>query len=424
MSQSPDPRLLRLLGNENLAPLRKRLRRYFERTELSQPPGSFRLAQLSTEEHQALAQLMGRPAHYSQSITVDVGTIDAALRQADIALSLRQALEQLDGPIIHLANFRRVQKANWDRLAQNYYHSDLTLLLQSASGIGLLKRLSRSDHVIASQLCERVQLVLEQLPAQGIPRAQLAAQVLGDAHALDNGQAAATLVLAVLRVVNARYHEDALSDIPEAQKVDDNTLVTVREERSRDIWANVGVLVNELARPALFLNLPRRPNMRPSGEPEYASLRLLLRSCPDWAVEGKVIYVCENPNFLAIAADKLGVRCAPLVCTDGMPAAAQRLLLSQLQKSGAHLFYHGDFDWPGIQIGNLIMREHRAKPWRFNSTDYQAAVLLAPRPGHRLGGTEPSTSWDPELLPAMRLQGLSIAEEMVSASLLQDLYEI
>jgi hypothetical protein len=29
-------------------------------------------------------------------------------------------------------------------------------------------------------------------------------------------------------------------------------------DRDRDVWAKAGVLVNELARPVLFLNLPKR----------------------------------------------------------------------------------------------------------------------------------------------------------------------
>jgi len=38
-----------------------------------------------------------------------------------------------------------------------------------------------------------------------------------------------------------------------------------------------------------------------------------------------------------------------------MLAAAQRTLLMQLRRAGATLRYHGDFDWPGIAIGNVVM---------------------------------------------------------------------
>lgn len=101
------------------------------------------------------------------------------------------------------------------------------------------------------------------------------------------------------------------------------------------------------------------------GEPGYLSLRRLLRSPPAWAVADVTVYVCENPNLMAIAADRVGARCAPLVCTDGMPAAAQRTLLAQLAQAGARLRYHGDFDWAGLRIANHVMRTWEARPWRF-----------------------------------------------------------
>jgi uncharacterized protein (TIGR02679 family) len=190
------------------------------------------------------------------------------------------------------------------------------------------------------------------------------------------------------------------------------------------VWARAGVLVNELARPALFLNLPVRHRERvanPLGEPGYASLRLLLRSPPAWAVDGSEVFICENPNLLAIAAQQLGERCAPLVCTDGMPAAAQRTLLAQLADAGARLKYHGDFDWPGLQIGNHVIRVCGARSWRFGATDYQHALGCASHAEHRLAGMPVAASWDALLAPAMQARGLALAEEGLAAVLLQDL---
>ena len=85
----------------------------------------------------------------------------------------------------------------------------------------------------------------------------------------------------------------------------------------------------------------------------FAAARRQLRL--RWAVAPRDGYVCENPNLVAIAADALGPHCAPLVCTDGMPAASQRAVLSQMVCAGARLRYHGDFDWPGIAIGNAVV---------------------------------------------------------------------
>lgn len=413
MSCSVDSRLQRLLGGEPLAPLRKRLRRYFERTKPNVPSGSVRLGELSPQEHAALASLMGRPPRFSSSMQIDIDAVDTALRRAGIAPSLRDALEQLDGTIIHQATARAEAQSRWSAVAAGCRHSSLTKYLQTPAGLGMLKRLTRQDPAAAHRLRDRADAVLQRLPAGGLPRAQLAADTLGDAHALDTGQATATLVLAAWRQNDAAPDVDNPADSPEA----------LHEERARDVWARAGVLVNELARPALFLNMPthgERP-VPARGEPRYASLRMLLRSPPVWAVAGRDVYVCENPNLLAIAADRLGSRCAPLVCTEGMPAAAQRTLLTHLEKAGARLLYHGDFDWGGLRIANHVMRAYGARPWRFGAADYEAAVPCTPRPGHSLSGTPVPASWDASLAPAMRSHGLAIPEEGLATFLLQDL---
>jgi uncharacterized protein (TIGR02679 family) len=153
----------------------------------------------------------------------------------------------------------------------------------------------------------------------------------------------------------------------------------------------------------------------------YLSLRSLLRSPPSWDVAGCRIFVCENPNLVAIAADRWGRDCAPLVCTDGMPAAAQRTLLSQLTLAGARFCYHGDFDWPGLRIANHVMREHDAGSWRFNAADYVAAVRTASGLAQRLEGAIVEASWDDGLTAAMHEHGIAVAEETVAAQLLSDL---
>jgi uncharacterized protein (TIGR02679 family) len=369
-----------------------------------------RLGNVSAQEYKALAALMGRRPRHAQSIQIDVGAIDAAMSRAGIAPSLKAALERLDGPIAHLPKIRAEALARWAAVVAGARHSGLAQLLQTPGGLGLLKRLTRQEPEAAERLRDSADLVLQRLPLGGQPRAQVAAEVLGDAHGLDNGQPVATLILAVLRQAGPPGEEAAAPDHA--------------EEDSRTLWARVGVLVNELARPALVLNLPLESAgylAGNPGEPVYATLRRLLRAPPELAVRGRTVYVCENPNLVAIAADQLGSRCAPLVCTDGMPAAAQRTLLRQLANTGARLLYHGDFDWSGLRIANLVMRSFGAQPWRFGAADYSAAAGVAS--GQALTGTPARASWDAALAPAMLQRGLAIAEEGVAAGLLVDLRE-
>ncbi len=413
MNRPIDPRLHKVLGGEHLAALRQRLRGHFERADPDASPTSLRLTGLIGEEREALALLVGRPPRTAKSMQIDTGEIDAALLRAGIAASLREALEQLDGPIVHLATEQIALRAAWASVAAAARHPALAVCLQKPAVQGLLKRLSGHDTSAALQLLAHADAVLQRLPADGMARARLAAEALGDAHALDAGRPTATLVLTAWR---------QLADEPPPADEEGND-DSQSGERVRDVWAHAGVLVNELARPALFLNLPvHSPGIVwPPGEPGYLSLRNLLRAPPAWAVAERTVFVCENPNVVAIAADVLGRDCAPLICTDGMPAAAQRTLMAQLISAGARLRYHGDFDWSGLHIANQVLRMHGASPWRFHSADYESAIAEASHARGRLPTVPVEASWDPELAPTMRLHGLTVAEEAVIDLLLQDL---
>ncbi|MDP2822469.1 MAG: TIGR02679 family protein [Sulfuritalea sp.] len=409
MNGPVDPRLLRLLGGEALVELRRRLRQRYERGANG---GAFRLGGLNEAERAALASLLGRPPRLAGSMTLDTVTLDAAFRHAGIAASLRDALERLDGPIVDRAAERAAAQAQWDSLPAGYREARLVALLAYPRGMALVKRLARSPSA-AAHLLDAAQAVLRELPAAAIPRSRLAAEVLGDAHGLDQGRPAASLVLAALRRDSDSAEAQTGIDGPEAAA-----------ESVRAVWAGAGVLVNELARPALFLNLPvaegQAGGMKP-GEPGYVSLRALLRSPPAWKVAGRDIHVCENPNLVAIAADALGSRCAPLVCTDGMPGAAQRTLLLQLAGAGARLHYHGDFDWAGLGIGNWVMRTCAARPWRYSTADYLAAVRNLPVHWRALGPDSVEADWDADLAPAMRTREQAVDEEAVAAALMPDL---
>jgi len=420
MTTETNPGLYRLLGGSDLAPVRKQLRNRFERAKPGAPPTSVRLNKLTREAHVALCQVTGRRSPMARSITLDVTELDTLLQQAGLADSLCDALEQLDGPIVAQARMRQALQEQWGELVASAQAGGLlrTWLDGAPDALSRLKRLGRTPER-AAQLLSAADAVLRQLPAQGQPRSQLAANVLGDAHALDTGRPVASLVLMAWRY-NERNRPIDGADDTESEPIDP----AATEERQRDIWARAGILVNELARPALLLNLPV---MQPAqahwqrGEPAYLSLRQLLRAPPLWAVAGQSVFVCENPNFLAIAADRLGIHCPPLVCTDGMPSAAQRTLLAQLQKSGARLHYHGDFDWPGIGIANFVIRTWQAAPWRLTASDYETAARASFHARHSLGAISVAATWDMLLTPTMQEHGIAIAEEAVADTLLADL---
>lgn len=419
---SIDPRLIRRLGGSELAGLRQRMRRHFERHGFNPEKSVFHLTNLSAIEYEALALLIGLTSRSTRSIRIDIAQFDAALRDAGMTSSLHEALEKLDGPIVNRAAANAELQSRWSSVTDDQaLHPALCAWLQGTTAVSLLKRVSKQTPQTAHLLLKQAHAVMQRLPAQGMTRAQLAADALGNAHALDNGQSVATVVLAALQHgASTDEQEQSSFEAP----TDEADRARRPSERVRDIWVRSGVLVNELARPALFLNLPVRTlsnALAAPGEPGYLSLRRLLRTPPAWDVANQIIYVCENPNIVSIAADRLGAVCAPLACTDGMPAAAQRVLLKQLSDAGAKLRYHGDFDWAGIHIANNVMKFCQCSPWRFGTEDYLQAVATAPPKDRDLKGIGVAASWDQMLIEVMQSHGIAIAEEALASLLINDL---
>ena len=388
-------RLVRLLGGTALAGLRARLRRRYERGFSSD---RFVLDRLSSIERTALETLLGRRSRSAGSMALSMPEIDAALSRAGLADSLRHALESLDGPIRELSAERAANAMQWEHVFATPTDVRLASLLESASGRGLVKRLAHGEPHQGESLLADAHRVLALLPADGIVLAHLAARVLGDSHALDSGQPLATLVLAAL---------------PRSAG-----------ESIRETWARSGVVMGELGVPVLTFNLAAAPQSaigrmlceaQEGGHPLHLNLRMLADTPSHWNVASRPVFVCENPSVVAVAADRLGRNCAPLVCTSGMPAAAQQALLGQLNAAGARLLYHGDFDWPGITIGNHVMRSFGAHPWRFRSEDYRPEI------GFPLSGPQVAAEWDPSLAPKMSQAGLGLHEEAVIEDLLTDL---
>lgn len=426
-----DERLHRLLGGHELKALRVRLRARFERDE---PRDAFTLSDITSAERRALEGLLGRAPKAARSMQLRRSELDHAIKRAGLAADLRQALELLDGEIVDRRAEQLRQNQAWKCLLEDVPEQRLRALLQEPRGIALLKRCSNGDTGHAAMLVESAQRVLKVLPAKGVPLAQLAAQVLGDSHALDAGQAVAALVL---RACKAQVEDESANlDESDANPPDTDPSTAssadidsaARNESTRAQWARLGVAIGELSAPVLCLNLPAADDSPCSdvlraaarhGEPVHLTLRALLLNPPAWNVENVVVFVCENPSIVAAAADRLKTGCAPLVCTDGMPGAAQQTLLGQLAAAGARLRYHGDLDWAGLRIANFVMREFHAVPWRFTASDYLA---VAPETGPPLAPERAvAAAWDAELAAAMLARRFGVHEERVVETLLRDL---
>jgi uncharacterized protein (TIGR02679 family) len=400
-------RLRDLLGDSSLARLRRRVRAHVVR---GPQLGILTLADATAEERSLLDRLTGRISR-GLSVRVDLPALEAILREAGVCPDLKTAIEVLDGPLEDHRALRAADQAAWRRMfakAEALLPAEPRLAdwLTELETTGLLKRAACGDLEEAQALLADACVVLRRLPAAAIPLAELAAQTTGDTHSLDLGEPLSALLLrAAARLTGLAVPDDA--------------------ESRRETWAAVGVLCDELSAPVLVLNLPAHadtPTGRAlavhaeAGEPYRISTRQLLRAPVRWASPRSFVFVCENPTVVAAAADRLGARSAPLICTEGMPKTAFRTLANQLSGAGAMLRYHGDFDWPGIQIANLVLLRYAALPWHLTVDDYKDAS-----PGPVLEGPAVSASWSEALTAEMKHRGRAVHEEHVLPGLLEDL---
>jgi len=401
-------RLTRLLGGDDLAWLVARCRR---RMELARPlDAPVTLADATAVQRAAVHRLMGRPPRPGSSLTVSLPAVDEVVRRSGACPDgLATAIVALTGEVPDRAAVEADRDNRWRTAfasleATVTARPELHTWLAGLHSTGLVRRLAGTPEA-ATPLLADLATVIGNLPAEGEPLGRLAARATGRAHALDADRPLGTLALGAAR---------SLSGLPDGAGA----------EWRREVWASVGVLRDELSSTVLTVGMPGDARTATGralaawhevGQPAVLTLRQLVRDPPLSRV--REVFVCENPVVVAAAADRIGVGCRPLVCTAGQPSAATLHLLRALSSAGAAVRYHGDFDWGGLRIGNVVFSRVPAGPWRFGAADYRAAA----HGGHELSGEPVAASWDGDLAAAMGETGVAVEEEHVVEDLLSDL---
>ena len=402
----------RLLGHAELGWIVRRSRR---RLEYGLPlQGPIVLSRASQAQRRAVERLLGRPVSPGVALSVRLESVQLTLQRAGAAADLRSAIEALTGPVADRRANRTATERAWAEAfapleAISAQRPVLAAWLTSVRSTGLLRRLAHGDAAIALALAQAAARIIEQLPSRATPLSVLASTVTGDGHSLDAGRALSSLLI---------HAAARIGDVPDGDGA----------EWRRTVWASVGVLSGELTSPVLCLNLPAETTTAAGralaswsevGQPVYLTARQLLRDPPLFpSLRGRRVYVCENPTVVAEAANVLGSASAPIVCASGHPAGAATVLLRLLAASGAHLLYHGDFDWPGITIANGLFTRFGVAPWHFDAPAYRAATHSG---GSKLRGRPVQATWDADLTEAMLTLGRKIEEEQVLPVLLTDL---
>lgn len=347
--------------------------------------------------------------------TIDLGQVEQALCRLGVGDDLPTALEALGFAVSDEPARRRAERAQ-GRTARDAARAEAAAWpepwapdwIDEVVRAGIVRGLDTDGAV---DLVRSVRRLLDHLDAAAarqpdatpVGRVELAAQVLGSAHALDTGrrlEAATTRALA---------HRLGATD-------------------PRVLWEQAGVHFDLTSGPVQTWNLPLIPSsgLAPLvaeavaiGVPLHLT-QLALRDHPLACPPGAEILVVENPRVLEVAVQRRLDR--SVVTTSGNPSVAAQLLLRQLLETGALLHYHGDFDAAGLAIG-ARMFAMGLTPWRMDTADYRRAVADAEADGITLP-VDPSfaspTPWDPTLATAFGERRLVIHEERLLPDLLTD----
>ncbi|GAB2745624.1 TIGR02679 family protein [Amycolatopsis magusensis] len=359
------------------------------------PVSRVRVGPLDADQQAAIADLLGLEKLPGPQANISLPRLQEAVQEAT-GQDLRTVLTDLRGPIGDRAAERR--KAADERAELRTWLATHPVV-EAQPALGDWAATIRAD----KQELEKALEVLSRLPAAGVPLPVFAENVLGETHALDDGRRLTGLVQKALT---------AIYDLPQPQNAQDR----------RAIWERAGIADDELSSTVLATGFRTTGQdvanriLRVCADAGQAAVLTLQQLRKSEIEPPQDVWIFENPSVLALALDRFGDRCPPMVCTSGWPSSAGILLLRQLAKANLH--YHGDFDGEGLRIAANVIARTGARPWRMTSDDYLAAAAIGDGPPV---GRVTDVPWDAALAGHLRSVGTTVSEERVAPVLLTEL---
>lgn len=377
-----------------------------------QARGRIMVTGLDRDERHALGGMLGRVLA-SHTCRIDLLSLDERLRARSEEGLVRASERVLGRTLVDRPAQRQArgdqreapfaEARSWLEEHPDQIQEWTELWLATLRRDGLLMR-DPDPSGLMVQALSVLETCLEDPSRPSLARTELAATAAHDAHALDDDRRLSQLVLRALALRADRPGPASASE-------------------RREVWESVGVTTDSVSSTCLTRGLGvldgwagalRYQLAADSGDPIHVTwwdLRRGLEMAP-----GQEVLVCENPRVLeAIAERRLdGIT---VVCTSGRSTLVVLEVLRRLSGAGAHLRYHGDFDWPGIAMTNQLVGMFEVQPWKMSADDYHDSPARLP-----LVGSEVAPAWDADLGAAMRHRGLAVHEEAVLGGLLDSLW--
>ncbi|HEU4454550.1 MAG TPA: TIGR02679 family protein [Longimicrobium sp.] len=328
-------------------------------------------------------------------------------------LSLREALEIHRGePIVSRREIRAERDAGRERMRERFLATLAELGASPEEHARVVAWMDEDRKVLRTwqtkwgeeplaRAFRAVAAALSRLPGRGGPvvfLAELAAAAAGDPHAFDVGARAGAMLN---RALAHRF--------PETARRGTRGGASWR----RSLLAEAGIARDSISSRVdtygLTGDTPYLQALRASGLDRPLTLRSLGIVEHDVRAWRDTAFIVENPTVFEALLGRLDAVDRSLhptiLCTNGNLNLADTGLLDALARSGARLFYSGDFDPAGLEIAAIVLARYPASAtlWRMTPADYRLAV----RP-------DTHASLDPDRLRTLSDRFPDVVAEMIA----------
>ncbi|MHB1128224.1 MAG: TIGR02679 family protein [Bacillota bacterium] len=416
--------MLRYFSRPGFSRLFREVKRKYQ--SLGRVGGRVRLNDLTPEEQEALSGFFGANYLDQTSITIEVARVDAILRASRFEIELASFLPAyFDEDIPTNAEQVAAESQEWE-----YFIEELTVdprtpetaewlrLIRRGQGYGYrtVRSLYQENKEQAADILKTCLTALDLLPVKTMERCRIpvyAARLTGDPHALDRDTPLGRLLFCGMLYVLGLPDTDYQS------------------EKKRAIFRRAGLEEDDLSSNVITAGLKTLPgdtraslfqNALETGSPLILPLRFFERPT-EWCP--LPVYVVENPSvFSAILDTWAGPGLPAMVCTSGQPSVAALKLLDQLVQGGTRVYYSGDFDVKGLEMGAALYRRYGSSfiPWLFDTRTYlditQGTILTAKQRQRLVSFRVP---WDHTLTGEIMRRGLIVYQESLVTQMISQL---
>ncbi|MHB8170822.1 MAG: TIGR02679 family protein [Thermincolia bacterium] len=422
-----NPEMLKYFSQPGFRRLFQGIRKKYQ--SLGRIGGKVQLRNLTPGEHEVLGGFFGRNLAGQAGLTVDLAEVDRVIRESRFGLGLAELLplyfrEELQSN----QELAREQRELWEGffseiepLAVRPKTREWVQVLKEGkeSGYRTLLSLYQEDWEEAARVAKACVAALDELPAlkgDRCRRTVFAARLTGNPHGLDRTTWLGRLLYSGMLYVLG------VEEVPSLY----------RAEHVRAVFRRAGLEEDDLSSNVITVGLRTRADdpraglfegAWESGSPLILPLRFFEQKTAWFPFEA--VYVVENPTVLSAVLDEWGgPGCPPLVCPSGQPSVAALRLLDELAAGGTKIYYSGDFDGKGLEIGLGLWKRYQEAfvPWLFDTGVYEGASAGTPLSGEqrkRLGSME--VPWDMGLSKVVLRRGYVVYQEVLVEKMMGDL---